>query len=76
MNTLVERTRKKYRDSRERANYSIFDIENLLKTLAEEGLIWCLQEMNDQTESETFLIRHYLNENREKQVYDYSTPNN
>lgn len=70
MNTLVQCTRMKYRNVRERSCYSIFDIEFLLKTLAGEGLIWTLQGMKDLTEAEDILIHHYLHEYRENQVYD------
>jgi hypothetical protein len=70
MNILVERTRIKYRNARERACYNIMDIEYHLKTLALEGLIWTLQNMSDMTCAEEILINHYLNEYREKQVYD------
>lgn len=70
MNILVERTRMKYRNNRERVNYSIFDIEFSLKTLAWEGLIWTLQGMEDLTEAEGILINHYLKEYRENQEYD------
>lgn len=71
MNIVVERTRMKYRDARERACYNIFDIEFLLKTLAWEGLIWCLQGIPDMTKAEEILINFYLNEFRENQVYDF-----
>lgn len=68
---MVQRTQTKYRNNRERANYSIFDIESLLKALALEGLIWTLHGMEDLTETEEVLIRHYFNEYRDKQVYDF-----
>lgn len=71
LNILVERTRMKYRNARERACYSIFDIEHLLKTLGWEGLIWTLKNMPDMTRAEEILIDHYLNEFRENQVYDF-----
>jgi hypothetical protein len=67
---MIERTRTKYRNAREGVCYCIFDIESLLKTLACEGLIWCLQDMFDLTEAEKILIEHYLLEYREVQVYD------
>ncbi|WP_337017089.1 hypothetical protein [Oceanobacillus massiliensis] len=70
MNDVIESTQTKYRLTRERACYSIFDIESLLKTLACEGLLWCLQDMFDLTEAEKTLIEHYLLEHREIQVYD------
>ena len=70
MNVVIERTQAKYRNARERANYSIFDIELHLKTLAWEGLIWCLKDMIDLTEAEKVLIDHYLLKCREVQVYD------
>lgn len=70
MNILVERTRIKYRNARERACYNIMDIEYHLKTLAFEGLIWTLQNMPDTTHAEEILINYYLHEHREKQVYD------
>lgn len=70
MNISVERTRMKYRINRERVNYSIFDIEFSLKTLAWEGLIWTLQGMEDLTNAEEILINHYLKEYRENQEYD------
>lgn len=70
MNVVVERTRMKYRSIRERACYSIFDIEFALKTIAWEGLIWCLQEMPDTTKAEEVLINYYLYEFRENQIYD------
>lgn len=70
MNILVERTRMKYRNNRERVNYSIFDIEFSLTTLAWEGLIWTLQGMEDLTNAEEILINHYLKEYRENQEYD------
>lgn len=70
MNIIVERTQMKYKNARERACYSVFDIEFLLKTLAWDGLIWCLQDMLDLTDSERILINYYLHEYREVQVYD------
>lgn len=72
MNVLVQRTQEKYRNARERANNSITDIQLMLKDLAWEGLIWCIQDMYDLTEAEGILIRHYLYEHREKQAYDFS----
>jgi hypothetical protein len=68
---LVERTRTKYRNAREQACYSIMDIEFVLKLLAFEGVVWCLQDMCDLTKAEKILINHYLNEFRENQVYDF-----
>lgn len=70
MNIVVERTRMKYRGIRERASYSIFDIEYHLKILAIEGLIWCIQGMPDLSKGEEILINFYLNKFRESQVYD------
>jgi uncharacterized protein YtpQ (UPF0354 family) len=70
MNIVVERTRMKYRNVRERACYNIMDIEYHLKALAIEGLIWNLQNMPDTSKAEEILINHYLNEYREKQVYE------
>ncbi|MFC5732556.1 hypothetical protein [Cytobacillus gottheilii] len=70
MNILVKRTRIKYRNARERACYNIMDIEYHLKTLACDGLIWCLQEMPDTSQAEEILISHYLHKYREIQVYD------
>ncbi|MFE8698286.1 hypothetical protein ACFYKT_18340 [Cytobacillus sp. FJAT-53684] len=70
MNILVDRTRMKYRNARERDCYNIMDIEYHLKALAWEGLIWCLQEMPDKSKAEGILIKYYLNEYRENQVYD------
>jgi len=70
LNIVVERTRMKYRNARERACYGVFDIEELMKTLAWEGLIWCLQDMPDMTRAEEILINNYLHEFRENQVYD------
>lgn len=77
MNIVVERTRMKYRGVREKASYSIFDIEFHLETLAWEGLIWSLQNMPDLTKAEEILIDHYLNKYREHQIYyDIRTPLN
>ncbi|MCM3390614.1 hypothetical protein M3649_21250 [Ureibacillus chungkukjangi] len=59
-----------YRNARERAYYSIFDIEHLLKTLAFNGLIWGLKEMPDLTRAEEILIDYYLDKFRENQVYE------
>lgn len=70
MNIVVQRTRMKYRNVRERACYNIMDIEYHLKMLAWEGLIWCLQDMPDMTKAEEILINNFLNEYREYQVYD------
>ncbi|MFD1173940.1 hypothetical protein [Oceanobacillus picturae] len=70
MSPLIRRTRMKYRNERERVNYSIFDIEFALKTLAMEGIIWTLQEMKDLTDTEHVLIKYLLNEFRQEQVYD------
>ncbi|MCH1627221.1 hypothetical protein [Fredinandcohnia quinoae] len=70
MNVVIERSQRKYRNARESACYSIFDIESLLKTFAKEGLLWCLQDMFDLTEAEKILIGHYLLKHRELQVYD------
>lgn len=71
LNIIVERTRMKYRNERERACYSIFDIEFALKSIAWEGLLWCIQDMPDLTRAEAILINHYLNEYRENQVFDF-----
>ncbi|MDF1510664.1 hypothetical protein PZE06_21245 [Robertmurraya sp. DFI.2.37] len=70
MNIVVERTRMKYRNVRERAYYNIIDIEYHLKSVAIEGLIWCLQDMPDMTKAEEILINNFLDEYREYQEYD------
>lgn len=70
MNIVVERTRMKYRNERELTCYSIIDIEDQMKTLAWEGLIWCLQGMPDMSKAEEILINYYLYQFREYQVYD------
>lgn len=75
MNIIVKRTQMKYRNQREQGNYNIFDIEHLLKALSKEGLIWCLSEMPDLTQAEEVLIRHFLTQYQNVQVYD-KTPNN
>lgn len=72
MNMIVERTRTKYRKTREQACYSIMDIEFTLKSLAFEGVVWCLQDMLDLTKGEEVLINHFLKEHRENQVYDFN----
>lgn len=70
MNNLAERTRAEYRCLRERTCYSIFDIESSLKTLSEEGLIWCLQGMPDLSDTEEILISHFLTMHQNLQLYD------
>jgi hypothetical protein len=70
MNPKIEEVQLAYRSSRSAANYSIFDLENILKELADAGVIWMLQGMKDLTDAESILIKHYLYEKRELQNYD------
>jgi hypothetical protein len=74
MNMVVERTRTKYRNAREQACYSIMDIEFILKTMAIDGIVWCLNEMPDLSEGEKILINFYQNEFREYQIFDFYSP--
>jgi hypothetical protein len=70
MNPKVEKVQHMYRSSRKEANYSIFDIETMLKKLADSGVIWMLKDMEDLTSAESILINYYLHEKRELQTYD------
>lgn len=70
MNSIVNRIQEEYRQKRELSNYSIFDIEAVLKNLAESGLIWVLKDMRDICEAERILIEKYLYDYRAKQIYD------
>lgn len=71
MNPIVEEVQSTYKVTREKVNYSIIDIEYMLKELADTGTIWMIQGMKDLAESESILINHYLNEKRELQIYDF-----
>jgi hypothetical protein len=69
INPVVHEIQSTYRHAREEANYSILDIECLLKELADQGAIWMNQDIKDLTESESVLINHYLSLKREPQNY-------
>lgn len=71
MNLAVAKAQMEYRNLRELTFFNIFDIENTLIHLANEGKIWMIQGMKDLAESESILINHYLNEKRELQIYDF-----
>jgi len=68
---MVKEVQSKFKLATEDANYSIFDIECLLKQLAAEGVIWMIKPMKNLTEAETILVDYYLNEKREIQIYDF-----
>lgn len=70
MSLVVERTRNKYRNERERGSYDIFSMEYSLRMYAWEGLIWCLKDMPDLTIAEQLLINYFLKEYEDNQVYD------
>ncbi|MCF2649680.1 four helix bundle protein [Niallia circulans] len=70
MNQVVKEIQDSYRLLREESNFSILDIGEKLKELANEGLIWTIKEMKDISEHELVLTKHYLKHNFEKQIYD------
>ncbi|MGX9931506.1 four helix bundle protein [Virgibacillus salarius] len=70
MNKKVEEIQNWYRNERELSNYSIMDIGEKLKNLAEKGLIWVLKDLKDTTESERIVINYYLDKYRAVQIYD------
>lgn len=70
MNPMVIEVQSTYRQAREEANYSIIDIECMLKEFADKGILWMLPGMKDLTDAESILIKHYLYEKREFQFYD------
>ncbi|MDY0407399.1 four helix bundle protein [Paracerasibacillus soli] len=70
MNETVEQIQDWYRNERELSNYSIIDVEDKLKYLAEKGLIWILKDMKDINELEKIVIDSFLNKYRANQVYD------
>ncbi|MEC5424283.1 four helix bundle protein [Virgibacillus sp. C22-A2] len=70
MNQVVEQIQGWYRNERELSNYSIMDVGDKLKYLAEKGLIWILKDMKDNTEFEKIVIDSFLNKYRANQVYD------
>lgn len=69
MNKKVEEIQNWYRNERELSNYSIMDIGDKLKNLAEKGLIWVLKDV-DITESEEIVVDYYLHKYRSVQIYD------
>jgi four helix bundle protein len=70
LNKKVEEIQNWYRNEREVFNYSIMDIGEKLKNLAEKGLIWVLEDLKDTTESERIVINYYLDKYRAVQIYD------
>lgn len=74
MNDTVARTQMEYRKYRELVYFNLFDVEERLIQLAEEGKVWMVQEMKDLTMIEKVLITYLLCEKRELQVYDYVHP--
>ncbi|WP_077318160.1 four helix bundle protein [Virgibacillus proomii] len=70
MNEIVEQIQGWYRNERELSNYSMMDVGDKLKYLAEKGVIWVLNDMKDMTEIEKIVIESYLNEYRANQIYD------
>ncbi|MBT2217999.1 four helix bundle protein [Virgibacillus dakarensis] len=70
MNKTVEQIQNWYRNERELCNYSIMDIGEKLKNLAEEGLIWVLKGLKDITEYEEIVIDYYLHKYKAVQIYD------
>jgi len=70
MNKNVVTVIKDYKERREEVNYSIFDIEKLLKELAQKGMIWTLKEEDELYEAEQILVEYYLNLYRHLQNYD------
>ncbi|NRG47955.1 four helix bundle protein [Bacillus sp. CRN 9] len=70
MNKIVEQVHEWYRNERELSQYSIMDIGEKLKCLAEKGLIWVLKDLKDITEFEEIMINYYLHKYRAVQIYD------
>lgn len=70
MNETVEQIQGWYRNERELFNYSIMDVDDKLKYLAEKGLIWILKGMEDISNLEKVGIESYLNQYRVNQIYD------
>ncbi|MCP1156612.1 four helix bundle protein [Bacillus infantis] len=70
MNQVVKEIQDSYRLLREESNFSIMDIGEKLKELADQGLIWTIKEMRDISEYELVLTKHYLKSHFEKQIYD------
>lgn len=70
MNEIVKQTQEDYRKVREESDYSLIDVGEKLKNLAEKGLIWVLKDLRDTTEFEEIVIDSYSNKYRATQVYD------
>ncbi|MCM3570506.1 hypothetical protein [Neobacillus mesonae] len=70
MNQVVKEIQDSYRLFREESNFSIMDIGEKLKELADQGLIWTIKEMRDISEHELILTKHYLKSHFENQIYD------
>ncbi|MGP9039418.1 four helix bundle protein [Cytobacillus kochii] len=70
MNKIVEQIHNWYRNERVLCDYSVMDIGEKLKNLAEKGLIWVLKDLKDITEFEEIVINYYLHKYRAVQIYD------
>lgn len=70
MKQIVKETINNYKAKREEVNYSVFDIEMILKDLAEKGMIWTLVNEEGLCEAEQVLINHYYEAYRHLQNYD------
>src|SRR5699024_5248057 len=70
MNEIVAQIQGWYRNERELSNYSIMDVDDKLKYLAEKGLIWILKGMEGISNLEKVGIESYLNQYRTNQIYD------
>lgn len=70
LNAKVEQIKDWYRNERKFSNYSIIEIGDILKELAEKGVIWVLKDLKDISEYEEIIIDSYLNKYRADQVYD------
>jgi four helix bundle protein len=67
---ITDQIQENYRKNREKYNYSLIDVGEIIEDLAEKGIVWVLKDIKDITKYEQIIIDFYLNEYSSKQVYD------
>ncbi|MFB1082489.1 hypothetical protein [Jeotgalibacillus sp. JSM ZJ347] len=70
MKNVIEDIQNNYRSERLNVCFSIMDVELILLSYAEAGMIWCLSEMLDLTLMESLMIEHFTIKYRHQQLYD------
>ncbi|MFS0752630.1 four helix bundle protein [Oceanobacillus sp. 1P07AA] len=70
MNETVEQIQKWYRDEREKGEFNVIVIDEALKKLAENGLVWIVKDLKGNTDAEEIVINAYINKYRGRQIYD------